>query len=135
MNTKPVKEINENQLEKLCKLHLSDKVICDFLNVSEDTLHRRFADKMAAWRAESKAKVAEILFDEAVNQRAPWALKLYAQRFLGFSPQAIKVEIERSPTPEVREIPVQMTKEEKLEMLDQMKAIYERQGCKNWEDN
>lgn len=121
--TKPEKFVDEVLLEKLTKLHLSDKVISDALQISVDTLHRRYADKMSAWKAESKVKIAEVLLDEAINFRTPWALKLYAQRFLGYNEQTIAAEI-KHPEEESKSIPIKMTKAEKLEMLDQLRVIY-----------
>jgi AraC-like DNA-binding protein len=82
---RPQIEIDEALLKKLTKLHLSDKVIAECLDVSVDTLHRRFADQMQKWRSESKSKIADVLFDEAVNKREPWALKALAQKHLDYS--------------------------------------------------
>lgn len=82
---RPLKQVNEELLKKLTQLHLSDKVIADVLEISEDTLHRRFADKMVMWRSQSKSKIAEVLFDEAINKREPWALKALAQRHLEYA--------------------------------------------------
>ncbi len=82
---RPQKEINEDLLKKLTKLHLSDKVIADCLGVHVDTLHNRFSEQMEQWRSESKGKIAEVLFDEAVNKREPWALKALAQKHLDYS--------------------------------------------------
>lgn len=77
-------EIDEKVLENLSKLHLSEKVIADCLGVSWDTLNRRYADKMDLWRSQSKSKIANVLFDEAVNKREPWALKALAQKHLDY---------------------------------------------------
>lgn len=77
--------VDEKLLEKLTKLHLSDRTIADCLGISEDTLHRRYAEQMEMWRSMSKCKIAEVLFDEALNKREPWALKAIAQRHLGYA--------------------------------------------------
>lgn len=82
---RPLKDIDEALLKKLTKLHLSDKVIAECLDVSVDTLERRFAEQMQKWRSESKSKIADVLFDEAVNKREPWALKALAQKHLDYS--------------------------------------------------
>lgn len=82
---RPKKAVNEDLLQKLTMLHLSDKVIADVLEISEDTLHRRFAEKMEMWRSRSKSKIAEVLFDEGINKREPWALKSLAQRHLEYA--------------------------------------------------
>lgn len=88
---RPQIEIDETLLKKLTKLHLSDKVIAECLDVSVDTLHRRFADQMQKWRSESKSKIADVLFDEAVNKREPWALKALAQKHLDYSDKVSSV--------------------------------------------
>lgn len=81
---RPLKEIDERLLEKLTRLHLSDKVIADILCCHVDTLHNRFSEKMDEWRSRSKGKIAEVLFDEGVNKREPWALKALAQKHLDY---------------------------------------------------
>lgn len=81
---RPQIQVDETLLKKLTKLHLSDKVIAEIIGISVDTLHRRFADKMEQWRSESKGKMAEVLFDEAINKREPWALKALAQKHLDY---------------------------------------------------
>lgn len=91
---RPPIEIDEELLEKLTKLHLSDKVIADCVGCSVDTLHRRFADKMEQWKSESKSKIAHVLFDEAIIKREPWALKALAQKHLDYSDRAeVKQEV------------------------------------------
>lgn len=79
-----LKPVDEALLEKLTKLHLSDKVISDILGIHEDTLHSRFSEKMHEWRSRSKGKIAEVLFDEGINKREPWALKALAQKHLDY---------------------------------------------------
>lgn len=78
------KQIDEKMLENLTKLHLSDKVIADCLGLHVDTLHNRFSEQMDVWRSQSKGKIANVLFDEAVNKREPWALKALAQKHLDY---------------------------------------------------
>lgn len=85
------KVIDEKLLENLTKLHLSNEVIAHCVGCSQDTLERRFAEKMSEWRSQSKGKIAQVLYDEALNKREPWALKTIAQRHLGY---ADKVEQE-----------------------------------------
>ena len=87
---RPNKKVDEILLEKLTKLHLSDQTIADVVGVSVWTLERRYAQKMDEWRSRSKSKIAEVLFDEAVNKREAWALKLLAQRHLGYFEKMIK---------------------------------------------
>lgn len=82
---RPKKVIDEKLLENLTKLHLSDKVICDILGIHVDTLHSRYSEQMDEWRSRSKGKIAEVLFDEGVNKREPWALKALAQKHLDYS--------------------------------------------------
>jgi len=81
---RPKKQVDEQLLEKLAKLHLPDKVIADILKIHVDTLHDRFSEKIEEWQSESKGKIASVLFDEGVNKREPWALKALAQRHLGY---------------------------------------------------
>lgn len=81
---RPQKKIDEIMLEKLTKLHLSDKVIADCLGCSVWTLERRYAQKMDEWRSKSKSKIADVLFDEAINKREPWALKALSQKHLDY---------------------------------------------------
>lgn len=84
--------IDEKLLKTLTQYHLSDKIISDILGISEDTLNRRFADKMNQWRSESKSKIASVLYDEGINKREPWALKALAQKHLDYSDK-IKTEV------------------------------------------
>lgn len=81
--------IDEKLLKTLTQYHLSDKIISDILGISEDTLNRRFADKMEQWRSESKSKIASVLYDEGINKREPWALKALAQKHLDYSDKTI----------------------------------------------
>lgn len=79
-----LKEIDVVLLEKLTKLQLSDKIISSIVGCHEDTLHKHFSDQMDVWRSMSKGKIADVLYDEALNKREPWALKTIAQRHLGY---------------------------------------------------
>lgn len=91
---KPI-PIDEKLLETLTKVHLSTETIASCLGCSKDTLERRFAAKMELWRSQSKGKIAQVLYDEALNKREPWALKTIAQRHLGYADkveQSTKVE-------------------------------------------
>lgn len=81
---RPPIEVDEKLLKTLSKFHLSDKVIAECLGISVDTLHRRFADQIELYKSQSKSKIAEILFDEALNKREPWALKALAQKHLDY---------------------------------------------------
>lgn len=110
---RPLIEINEKLLQTLTRLHLSDKVIAHCVGCSVDTLERRFADKMEIWRSESKGKIAEVLFDEAINKREPWALKTISQRHLGY---ADKVE-------QVNKSEVKISSDESKQKLEQLKTM------------
>ena len=91
---RPLKEVDERLLEDLTMLHLSDKVIAAILQVHVDTLHTRFSEQMDEWRSRSKGKIAEVLFDEGVTKREPWALKALAQKHLDYSDKSeVKGEI------------------------------------------
>lgn len=87
---RPKKPVDEKLLETLTKLHLNDKTIAAVLGVHVDTLHRNYADKMDEWKGQSKAKLAEVLFDEAINHREPYAIKMAAQRHLGYADKVIQ---------------------------------------------
>ena len=82
---RPQIPIDEKMLENLTKLHLSIETIAKCLGVSSFTLDRRYAPKMSEWREQSRSKIANVLFDEAINKREPWALKTIAQRHLGYA--------------------------------------------------
>lgn len=88
---RPKKAINLDLLEKLTKLQLDAKTIANCVGCHIDTLRDNYSSQMEVWRSESKGKIANVLFDEAVNKREPWALKALAQRHLGY---ADKVEQE-----------------------------------------
>lgn len=90
---RPQKKIDLVLLEKLTKLQLSNTVIADMVCVSTDTLSRRFAGKMNTWRSMSTCKIAEVLFDEGINKREPWALKALVHKHLGY---ADKQEIQQT---------------------------------------
>lgn len=96
---RPRIKIDESLLEKLAKLHLSEKVIADCLGISADTLKRRYADKIENFRSRTKSKMAEVLFDEALNKRSPWAIKLLVQRHLGYFENMTKELVDASKAP------------------------------------
>jgi AraC-like DNA-binding protein len=98
---RPQIPIDEKMLENLTKLHLSIETIAKCLGVSSFTLDRRYAPKMAEWREQSRSKIANVLFDEAINKREPWALKTIAQRHLGY---ADKVQTESSVTHRIEQM-------------------------------
>lgn len=79
-----LKPVDEALLEKLAKLHLSEKVMADILGIHPDTLRDRFSIKIEEWRSKSKGKIAEVLFDEGINKREPWALKALSQKHLDY---------------------------------------------------
>lgn len=106
-------------LEKLAKLHLSQQVIADCLGISVDTLDRRFAADIKIWQSKSKGKIAESLFDEGVNKRQPWALKMLAQRQLNYADK-----VEQVSTVRVSEVD-DLTEEEALAQLE---AIRKQNG-------
>ena len=82
---RPKKKVDEILLAKLAKLHLSDNVIADCLGISVDTLNRRYAEIIKDYKSMTKSKMAEVLFDEALNKREPWALKMITQRHLDYA--------------------------------------------------
>lgn len=80
----PKKSIDAVLLEKLCKLQLSEKIVVDCLGVSIQTLNRRYGQQMDEWRSKGKTKIAEVLYDEAINKRQGWAIQLIAKRHLDY---------------------------------------------------
>ena len=81
---RPLIPIDERQLETLSKLHLSDQAIAQILGIHVDTLHNRFSEKMKQWKTQSTGKIANVLFDEALNKRKDYAVKLLANKHLGY---------------------------------------------------
>ena len=77
---RPLIPIDERQLETLSKLHLSDQAIAQILGIHVDTLHNRFSEKMKQWKAQSTGKIANVLFDGALNKRKDYAVKLLANK-------------------------------------------------------
>lgn len=77
--------IDEKLLESLSRLHLSVATMAKILGCHEDTLHRRFAAKIAEWQSKTDAKLADVLYDEAVNRRQAYAIKMMTQRRLGYA--------------------------------------------------
>jgi hypothetical protein len=78
------KQIDASLVEKLAKLHLSDQIIADCCDCHINTIKTHFSQEIAAWRSKGKTKIAEVLFDEGVNKRQPWALKMLAEKHLGY---------------------------------------------------
>lgn len=87
---RPLKEVDEKLLEKLAKLHLSDKAMADCVGVHVDTLHTRYSEKIEIWRSKSKGKIAEVLFDEGLNRRREYAVKMLAQKHLDYADKVEK---------------------------------------------
>lgn len=102
---RPKKVVDEKLLENLTKLHLSDQVISDCVGASVWTLERRYAQQMQEWRSQSKSKIANVLFDEAINKREPWALKALAQKHLNYHDK-IKKEDDSNQTDNPQDISI-----------------------------
>jgi len=82
---RPKKEIDEKLLESLAKLHLHNKTIAEILEIHPDTLRDRYSTQIAKWQSLSKGKMAEVLFDEGVTKRKEYAVKMLAQKHLGYA--------------------------------------------------
>lgn len=86
---KPI-PVDEKLMEKLSKFQLSDKLIADCCGISVWTLNRRFAQKVDFWKSQGKCKIADVLFDEAISRRKEYAVKMVAQKHLGYSERVEK---------------------------------------------
>ena len=75
-------------------MHLHNKTIADCLRISIRTLNRRFGPQIDLWQSDSDAKLSEVIADEAINRRRDYAIKMMAQKRLGYYN---KIEI-RTPT-------------------------------------
>lgn len=78
---RPRKKVDEKLLEKLAYIHLDDKYIALCLGISVDTLHRRYADKIAESRANGKAKLLSKAWSKIENGDWP-AIKFLLQNYL-----------------------------------------------------
>lgn len=90
---RPPIDVDESLLERLAMRMLSDGTIAVCLGISEDTLHRRFAEKIDKIRGNFKAKLADVVIDEGINKRKDYAVKMLAQKHLGY---ADKTEVDHS---------------------------------------
>lgn len=86
------KPVDEVLLKKLSKLQLSDRVLADCVGVSVDTLHRRYAEQIDIWRSESKGKIAEVVFDEGINRRKEYAVRMLAHKHLDYADKVDKTQ-------------------------------------------
>ena len=78
---RPRKKVDEKLLEKLAYIHLPEKYIANCLGISEDTLHRRFADKIDECKAKGKAKLKQLAWNKA--ESGDWsAIKFLLQNYL-----------------------------------------------------
>ena len=71
-------------IEKLAKLQLSYQIIADCCDCHINTLKTHYSQEIDNWRSKGKTKIADVLFDEGVNKRQAWALKLLAEKHLGY---------------------------------------------------
>ena len=81
---RPKAKIDEELLEKLAKRHMSLRSMATLLNVHHDTLHDRYSDKIEFWREQTNGKIADVVFDEAINKRKEYAVKMLAQKHLDY---------------------------------------------------
>lgn len=92
---RPKIEIDAEMVRKLAERQWTDKSIASFLKVSEDTLHRRFADQIDAWRAQGKGKITDWIWNLAEAGDVEM-IKHAANRWLGPIPKEIKISREQA---------------------------------------
>jgi hypothetical protein len=81
---RPRKKVDEKLLEHLAFIHLPDSFIAKCLGISEDTLHRRYAEKINEHKAKGKAKLISKAW--ALVEKEEWpAIKFLLTNWLGMS--------------------------------------------------
>lgn len=93
---RPRKKVDEALLEKLAMIHLPDNFIANCLNISEDTLHRRFAEKIALHKAKGKAKLLSKAWSLVEKEEWP-AIKFLLQNYLAMSDKQEQVVTSNQP--------------------------------------
>ena len=101
MKTKPRIEIDLAQVEALASRGLSQQQIADALGISERTLRNRkkdsaeFAEAIKRGRAKGISKVANVIFEKAVNQQDITAA-IFFMKAIGHWRDKDKVTIDNS---------------------------------------
>jgi hypothetical protein len=86
---RPRIQIDEEQLRKLAAIHCTMQEIAYFFEVSVDTLERRYADTIAAARANGKMSLRRKRFEVALSGSVPMLIWL-SRIILGESDAATK---------------------------------------------
>jgi hypothetical protein len=81
---RPRKKVDEKLLEHLAFIHLPDSFIAKCLGISEDTLHRRYAEKISEHKAKGKAKLISKAWGLVEKDEWP-AIKFLLTNWLGMS--------------------------------------------------
>jgi hypothetical protein len=118
---RPQIPVDLDLLRKLAKLHLSHRTIADCLRISVRTLDRRYGEQIDIWQSDTDAKLAEVIVDEALNRRRDYAVKMLAQKRLGYYN---KVEI-KTPGTTTRDELDDMSSEELRSLATDLLAINE----------
>lgn len=77
------KHVDRNDVMKLAANGNTNVDIAMILDISVDTLTRRFSKELFLGRSKHKAALRAALNDEAINKRNPVALKHACDRYLG----------------------------------------------------
>lgn len=113
---RPKIEVDEKLLESLALIHLSDRAIANILGISIDTLHRRYADLVDECRSKSEAKLANIIWDLALNLKEEWALKTLSSHVLGYGKKQVEVDLKG----QMASTNINLNEEKVREILDQL---------------
>lgn len=90
-----LKPIDEKLLEKLAFLHCSYKEMASILEVSADTLKRRYADKIEQGRNKCKQKLRRMMLQEAF-EKENWKMMIWlSKQMLGHSEKVEEIIEER----------------------------------------
>lgn len=82
---RPRKKVDEKLLQTLAYYNLSDYIMAQCLGVSVQTLNRRFGEKIESFRSSGKSKLAQKLWDQALNKDHFPAMKLLASVHLNWN--------------------------------------------------
>lgn len=113
---RPRIEIDEAMLKKLSQRFLKMKDIANILGIHPDTLRDNYSTKIEIWQSEMDGNIATCFLDEALNKREPWALKLLAQKRLGYS-EKIDHNISHAPLEQITDDDLDKKIQEKLQAI------------------
>ena len=84
---RPKKAIDVRQVVKLAELHCNDREIAAVVGVSEDTLHRRFAEEIDKARARCKTSLRRVMWRTAMKGNVTMLIWL-GKQYLGQTDRA-----------------------------------------------